>query len=191
MFGLSDSLASQTQSQQLISEPLEPHVESFDIHSNGKRRFIFPFQVITYVFIGLVAVGFLTFMVFDDTSVAQLILWIQIFLAPFYFPGLYFYTRYFKKERHTRIELDHKSQLIKYTHDKKKVNILFHADQVEECVVNLSLLFPYRVDFLSLKLQGGPKIYISSLVVEPAEILTRFAIPYDVRRRAINVLPRR
>lgn len=190
MFGLSDSLAPQTHYHSDPTEYLEPHVESFDIHSRGKRQFIFPFQVITYCVLALVVLGFLTFLLMDDTSLVQVIVWIQVLIAPFYLPGLYYYATYFKQEKHTQVELDPKAQLIKYSHSKEAVNLLFHASQVESCVVNMSLLFPYKVDYLTMKLKGGPEIYISSLVVEPLEILKRFSIEYDIQKRILNPVPR-
>ncbi|MEM7373569.1 MAG: hypothetical protein AAF587_33400 [Bacteroidota bacterium] len=189
MFGLSDSLAFPTQNSHQPVELLEPHVELFDIHSKEKGPFIFPFQLITYCLIAMVALGFVAFLIMDDTSIVQVIFWIQLILAPFYLPGLYYYSRYFMQERFTQVELDFKSQLIKYSHSKTEINLLFQADQVESCVLYMSLLFPYKVNYLSLQLKDGPRVHISSLVVEPSLILHHFSLDYEVRKRLVNAIP--
>lgn len=189
MFGLSDSLAFPTQNNPQTTELIEPHVELYDIHSKEKGPFIFPFQLIAYCLLALVGFGFLAFLLMDDTSIVQVILWIQLLLAPFYVPGLYYYAKYFRQEKFTQVELDFKSQLIKYSHSKTHINLLFHAEQVESCMLHLSLLFPYKVNYLSLQLKNGPLVHISSLVVEPSLILHHFSLDYEIRKRVFNGIP--
>jgi hypothetical protein len=191
MFGRNHSLASQTLSPANTLEKvrLEPHVDQYDIHSTSKSGFTFPFQVISYCLISLVILGLIGWLFTEDFITIKLVLLIQLFFAPFYLPGLYYYFSFLKREKQVELELDSRNQLIKYFQGEKGLHVLFHLDQIEQCVLNVSLIFPYKIDYLSLQLKGGPQIYISSLLIDPAEILSRFAIEYTIEKRMFNPLP--
>ena len=174
-----------------IAIEIEPHVRYFDIESSEKKQFVLPFQLITLFLFIFIIVGFATWLIWDDNSATMIVLGLQCAFAPFYLPGLYFYSRSLKKETDTEIELDKKYGFIKYTNDSTGQNLMFHESQVEHCEVNLSLLLPYRVDYIFLRLKGGKTIFISSLIVEPNEILKDFSFPYQIKKRWINPLPRK
>ncbi|MEM7656677.1 MAG: hypothetical protein AAF399_11150 [Bacteroidota bacterium] len=192
MFGRNDSLAPQTSLEASASEKhqLEPHVEFFDLHSTRKGPFVLPFQVIFYCMIGLVALGFVGWIWLQDQTVVQLVVLIQLFFAPFFIPGLVYYFRFLKRERGVELELDSYHDWIKYYHEPSGTHLLFQSEQVESCTLHLSLIFPYKVDFLSLQLVGGPCVHISSLIISPEEMLERFPIPYEIQKRMFNPIPK-
>ena len=191
MFGRNHSLASQAlaPSTTVKKDRLEPHVDLFNIHSTSKSGFIFPFQVISYCLISLVILGLVGWVFTEDHTIVTLVVLIQLFFAPFFLPGLYYYYRFMKQEKHVELELDSRHELIKYSQGEQGLHVLFHLDQVEKCTLHMSLIFPYKIDYLSLQLAGGPLICISSLVIEPTEILSRFSLDYTIEKRMFNALP--
>ena len=189
--GLADEQPRKKRKRSTIAIEIEPHVQYFDIESSEKKQFILPFQLITWFLFIFIIIGFATWLIWNDNSATMVVLGLQCAFAPFYLPGLYLYSKSLKRETDTEVELDKKNGYIMYTNEKTGKNLLFHESQVEHCEVNLSLLLPYRVDYLSMRLKGGKTVSISSLIVEPKEILNNFSFPYQIQKRWINPLPRK
>ena len=168
---------------------IEPHVKVFDIDSTEKKYFVFPFQLITAFLFAFIIIGFVCWFAWEDNSATFIVVALQLAFAPFYLPGLYLYNRYLKRENHTEVELDKKNRLIKYSNSQDGRNLLFHESQIEKCEISLSIFVPYRLDYIHLHLKGGRVIVISSLIVEPKEILKHFSFPYQIRKRWVNPFP--
>jgi hypothetical protein len=161
-------------------------VSYFDIHSKEQGPFIFPFQMMGYFMCFFVLLDLYFILFQDDTSVSSIVVWIFCIFSPFYLPGLYHYACYRDLEQDTRLEVDSRHQMIKYSNEQQGENLLFHTSQVEHCQVSLSILFPYRIDYLTLRLKGGKTIYVSGLIASPEEILTELDLSYEVERRWFN-----
>lgn len=167
---------------------VEPHVECFDIESSSHQRFTYPFQVITCIMLFFTLVALAYWMVKGDTSFMVVVIGMQCILLPFYFPGVYYYYRYFDQEKHTEMELDRKHELLKYSNLAD--NLLFHRSQIESCILYKSMAFPYEFAFLSLALKGGKSVCISNLIVEPDKIIDALGLQAEVKKRLINPFPK-
>ncbi|RMG28311.1 MAG: hypothetical protein D6730_05750 [Bacteroidetes bacterium] len=167
---------------------LEPHVECFRMDSQSQGRFTLPFYLMTAILGVLVLLAFFFWLVYEDKTMVRVCFWMQLLMAPFYIPGLYYYSMYYEQDKDTELELDKKNELVKYT--GKRHNLLFHKNQVEKVEVHLSMAFPYQLDYLSLHLKGGRQIHISSLVIDPKTMIRWFGRKPTVSRRWFNALPR-
>jgi hypothetical protein len=87
------------------------------------------------------------------------------------------------------VELDHRHQLVLYANDIHKKRLLFHLDQVEDCVLNMSMMLPFRLSYLTLSLKGGIQVHISSLVIDPSEIISLLSRPHRVERHWLSFIP--
>lgn len=168
-------------------EKIEPHVECFMADVKEQNRFTLPFYLITATLTITLCLAFYFWLTTGDKMMIEVSVWLHILFAPFYIPGIYYYSCYFEKDKHTEVEVDKKNELIKYS--SKGVNLLFHKSQVEKCEINLSLLFPYRLDYISLQLAGGRKIYISNLIIDPKTMVRWFKVKPSIQRRYFNSMP--
>lgn len=168
----------------------ESYVEHFTFQKEKQSHFIFPFEMMTYFMLFFLALGLFFTLYHDNQSVGHIVIWMYCVFAPFYVPGLYHYYQYLSRDRHSEVELDSRHGLIKFANSTRQENILFHVSQIETCQVHYSILFPYRIDRLTLSLSGGRQLHISGLVVPPSEILSRFDLPYQVERRLFNSAPK-
>ncbi len=168
----------------------ETHVEHFTFQKEKQSHFIFPFEMMTYFMLLFLALGLFFALYHDDQSVGHIAIWIHCVFAPFYLPGLYHYYQYLSRDQHSEIELDSRHGLIKFTNASRQENLLFHVSQIQSCRVHYSILFPYRIDRLTLHLSGGRQLHISGLVVPPLELLSRFDLPYQIERRLFNAAPK-
>jgi len=187
MFGIQNRLASDKPYAPSLA--LEPYVAYFDARTQDQDTFIFPFQMMGYCMLFFLCMGFYFAFSESDSNISVVIVWLMSIFAPFYIPGIYHYAQYFARDRHTQLELDTRHEWIKYTNIKRGENLLFHVDQIEACQVNCSILFPYRIDYMTIIIQGGKKIHVSSLVVEPHEIISHLGLSYQMRRRWFNSAP--
>lgn len=167
---------------------LEPHVAYYDINTQGKELFTLPFKFIGWSLLTFTVAGFIAFLFWEDQIVARIFFCLMAILCPFYIPGIFYYFSSYKKEEDTRVELDVKHGLIKYENDSGR-NILFHESQIESCTIRLSLLFPYKINYASLKLKGGYQVHISSLILEPQQLVQSFKIPYTLETYWFNQFP--
>jgi len=164
-------------------------VEHFTFQKEKQSQFTFPFEMMTYFMLFFLGLGLFFALFKEDTSVGHIVIWVHCIFAPFYLPGLYHYHQYLSRDQHTEVELDSRHGLIKFCNPTRQENMLFHISQIESCQVHCSILFPYRLDRLTLSLVGGQQLHISSLVVNPAEVLSRFELSYQVERRLFNSAP--
>ncbi|MDX2249424.1 MAG: hypothetical protein SF052_21755 [Bacteroidia bacterium] len=168
---------------------IEPHVTYYDILRTDKRTAILPFQVATIVISGLIAMGFVSWLFQQENPVTYFFIGIVFLLAILYLPYVFFYLSFFSKEEQTRVEIDTKHGYIKYTNPRISQNLLFHRSQITFCQLNRSLLFPFKIDFITLDLKGGRRIHISSLVVDPRDMIRDLSLPYELRSRVFNFMP--
>ncbi|MEL6251105.1 MAG: hypothetical protein AAFR87_03750 [Bacteroidota bacterium] len=192
MFNILTDLADQQPNKQprfKASDYLEPHVAYYDIYSKEKELFILPFKVIGWCLLAFTIAGFASFMIWGNQLIAQIFFCLLAILGPFYLPGIYYYFKCLKKEQDTRIEVDAKHGLIKYEKPGSDKNILFHESQIENCTIRLSLLFPYKINYLNLRLKGGYNVTVSSLILEPQDLVQLFNIPYTIETYWINKIP--
>lgn len=169
---------------------LEPYVSYFDVQSRDQNSFLFPFQVMGYCLGFFLLVGFYFTLFKDDPSISAIVVWMFCIFGPFYVPGVYHYRRCLNHDWDTQLEIDSRNRWLRYTNHRKGENFLFHADQVEKCQVSISILFPYRIDHLTLVLQGGKKIHVSGLVASPREVIDHLDLKYEVERRLFNSVPK-
>lgn len=169
-------------------EKIEPHVEYFVPDKRAQSRFTLPFYLITAALTVAIFLAFYFWLSTGEKFMIEVCVWMHLIFAPFYLPGLYYYSCYFEKDKDTEVEVDKKNELIKYS--SKDVNLLFHKSQVETCEINLSLLFPYKLDYISLKLVGGPKIHISNLVIDSKMMVRWFKVKPSINRRYFNRMPK-
>ncbi len=169
---------------------LEPYVSYYDIHTHSQSQYLLPFQMMGYCLFFFVGLGFYFAIFLDDPSLTMVVAWLFFIFAPFYLPGLYHYSQYLARDQHTSVEVDCKNRWMRYQNSQKGENLLFHADQVLQCRVYLSVLFPYQIDYLSLSLEGGKKIHLSGLIVEPKEIIEDLSLPFEVERKLFNSVPK-
>ncbi|MEZ4826516.1 MAG: hypothetical protein R3C61_09510 [Bacteroidia bacterium] len=188
MFGQITNLTSGNQKTD-SGQPIEPHVSYYDIFSSDKRNAIMPFQIATIVISGLIAMGFVSWIFQDSNPVTSFFIASVFVLAIVYIPYVYAYLRFFTREEQTMVEIDNKYGYIKYTNGRTNQNLLFHSSQITACRFNRSLLFPLKIDFLTLDLKGGRRIHVSSLVVNPRDMIRDLSIPYELRSRVINFMP--
>jgi hypothetical protein len=165
----------------------EPHVTSFQISETIVGRFVVPFEWITYCLSVMILCAVLFWMWLDSTLLIEVAIWTLVMVAPLYFTGLAYYLRYYLREQNTRLEIDHKHCLIQYKNGQQ--NYLFRFDQVMRCDVTISTFLPYPLEYTTLQLQGDVYIHISNLIVDPAEMVAMFSVPYEVRRKMLNRLP--
>ena len=167
----------------------EPHVEFFDILSSDKQRVNLPFQVTTSMMIFLLAVGFCSWIVWEENIITYVCIGLFALFIPFYLPYMVYYLRYFSREEHTEVEIDSKHGFIKYTNRKNGRNLLFHKDQIIASHINHSLLFPFRIDYIDFELMGGERVIVSSLVIDPRIVVRDLTIPYYVVNKIFNWFP--
>ena len=167
--------------------PIEPHVTTLGMRTHVVERFAVPFEWVTYCLSTMILSALLCWMWLGSTLLIEGALWTLALIAPFYFTGLLYYLRYYSREQDTRLEIDHKHQLIQYK--SRHRNLLFHFDQVTHCAVTVSTFLPYRLEYTSLRLCGDIDIHISNLIVDPEDMVAMFEVPYEVRRRLFNSMP--
>ncbi|MEL6630597.1 MAG: hypothetical protein AAFQ83_03990 [Bacteroidota bacterium] len=170
---------------------LEPHVSYFDIHSSEKQALTLPFQLMSYLLLFFVVIGFYYHLVQGENSITPLITWLFAIFAPFYFPGIYLFNQYMVREQRKQVEIDERYQYIQYVDRHTGENILFHVDQVDRVTLNMSMMFPYGVDYMSMYLKGGKVIHISSLVVSPRILINAMGFEYEIKERVFNPFPAR
>jgi hypothetical protein len=165
----------------------EPHVTCFQINEKVTDRFSVPFEWVTYCLSVMIFSAVLYWMWMDSTLLIEIAVCTLVLIAPLYFTGLGYYLHYYHREQHTRLEIDHKHRLIQYNNGCR--NLLFRFDQVERCDVTVSTFQLYPLEYTTFQLQGDVHIHISNLIVDPAEMVAMFAVPYEVRRKMFNALP--
>ena len=168
---------------------LEPHICRYDFNSTEKALFIWPFQLISYASIIMIVVGLGVWLYGGEQTICQALALIQLFFAPFYFPGVIMYRKYFKKEQSVTLDIDTKDGFIQYQHLGRRENILFHPQQIERLEMHASMMLPYRLDYLSIHLKGGKKVHISGLIAEPEEIIRHIRRPFMVKKHLFNPFP--
>ncbi|MEZ4776039.1 MAG: hypothetical protein R3D00_22880 [Bacteroidia bacterium] len=188
MFGQITNLTSGNQKTD-TSFGIEPHVSLYDILHTDKRNVTMPFQIATIIISGLIAMGFVSWSFQQANPVTYFFIAMVFVLAVLYIPYVFFYLNFFSKEEQTQVEIDNKYGYIKYTNPRISQNILFHREQITACQYNRSLLFPLKIDFLTLDLKGGGRIHVSSLVVDPRELIRDLALPYELKSRFFNFMP--
>lgn len=193
MFNILTDLASQQPEKSpktAATVYLEPHVGYYDIYSSSKNLFTLPFKIIGWSLLGFTLAGFASVIVWQNDLIAQVFFCLMALFGPFYLPGIYYYFTCYNKEVDTRVELDAKHGLIKYEKPENGRNILFHESQIEKCTVKLSLLFPYKINYVSLQVKGGYEVNISSLIVEPQHLVQQFNLSYTLETYWFNRFPK-
>lgn len=166
---------------------IEPHVEIHRVDETRQHHFTLPFQLMLGSMGVMLALAFYFWFAFEDKTTVQIICYMQLIFAPFYIPGIYFYSKYYTKDINSCLEIDSKNRLIQY--ESPKESLLFHADQVEHCEIHMSLLLPYQIHYTTLKLKGGKVLNISSLLITPDKLMKYLSIFPEVHQHAFNVMP--
>lgn len=187
MFGISQPITHGTRSASVTSE-LEPHVMSFRLDASPGMPFSLSYKLISLSVLACLMLGFFLWQQTGQMWLVQVSAWTGLALAALFYPGWVQYHRVHQYESAACVELDSKNQLIKYTHEKEQINILFHPSQVEACEVHICMMLPNRIDTLWLQLKDGPRIMISSLLAEPSELMRTIRKPYSLRKRWFPVL---
>lgn len=167
----------------------EPHVEYFDIHQESKIRFLLVYQILMGMMGLLLALGYLTLFVLHDMKMVGAILIAEFCILPLMAVGLYLYQRYLDHESVTQLEVDSKYDLVKYSNARLCQNLLFHSSQVEDCTIFSSLVVPFQLDYLRIRLKNGPVIHISGLVADPRDLARRLSLRCRVIYKWVNPLP--
>ncbi len=189
MSGQLPNLTTSTERKVKINKEIEPHVDTYNIESRDKRWATFPIEVLSYSLLGLLVIGFMIGLTFEENVFSQILVVVIGIISPFYLPYMYFFLRYLKKDEHTEIEVDHKHGYIKYTNHKAEKNLLFHQSQVTNCVIHQSLFLPLNIDYLIIYLEGGEKIYFSSLIIDIQDFVQESTLPYQVKKKFLNLIP--
>ncbi len=188
MFDILTKFTTKKQTYRKIIEKIEPHVEYFMLDASTQGRFTLPFHLITATLAILLILASYFWLTTGDRMMIEVCILMQLIFAPFYIPGLYYYSLYYEKDKHTQVEVDKKNELIKYS--SKGTNLLFHKSQVEKCEIHFSLIFPYQLEYVSLYLKGDRKINISNLVIDPKVMARWFDTKPLVYHRYVNPLPK-
>ncbi|MDX2285394.1 MAG: hypothetical protein NW241_14610 [Bacteroidia bacterium] len=169
-------------------EPVR-QVLQFRIHHARSSSLSFPYWLMLVCLGLLLGIGIYRQQTAGEWTMLELTGWMSLMFVPIFAPAGWLLSCWVRKERGTRIELDLASDLIQYTNPRLGVNVLFHVSQIESCEWLHSLLLPMNVDVLRLHLAGGPSICVSSLVLETAELMEWYRIPFQIRNCWINSLP--
>jgi len=168
---------------------IEPHVRYYDIGRHERGELVFPFQLMAFTLLGFVAIGLFDVLFRGDSQMVLVVFWLYCIFSPFYFPGVYHFYHYFKRERQKTIELDFKHQLITYEDRHKGSKLHFSVSSISSCVIYHSQMFPYGIDYLKITLDNGTHIIISSLLISPWRFLEELEVDYEVEKRVFNSLP--
>ncbi|GAB4411425.1 MAG: hypothetical protein OHK0039_16620 [Bacteroidia bacterium] len=136
-----------------------------------------------YVLMALTLVALYAKYALGNGSLVGVLLWMQCLFAPYYLPALYYHNRYASLEAGTELEVDTRHGLIQFARRQEGVNMLFHVSQIRQCRLACNLLLPHQIDVLTLSLDGGYEIQLSSLVVDPYAFTGRFGLPVEMHRR--------
>ncbi|MEO0469083.1 MAG: hypothetical protein AAF206_05640 [Bacteroidota bacterium] len=183
MFGRLRSLAANRTTTAKLTV-LEPHVDHFDIHSVDKTPFLIPFRIIGSGMLLLLFLGTWEGLVKDNQTFAMLAASMVMVMGIFYVPGMYLYARFLDRELDTEVEIDSRAELIKYRNGS--TNLLFHVSQIESCEMYQNILFPYRLDRITICLSDGPSLTISALIIDPWELSEHLKLPVSSRQRMID-----
>lgn len=161
----------------------ESRIRWYDFRSRTQQPFLRPFQIIGIGLAGLLLLSSVIRHQEGNQALVHTLLILGGILLGLCLPGLLYYLHYFVRSRRTGLELDEENGFIRYVNAFEGQNLLFHAEQVDRCVLCLNLLLPYRVDTIILFLRGGHTIEVSSLVMDPLELIRRFGFRPEVYQR--------
>ncbi|MCI4671411.1 MAG: hypothetical protein MRZ79_24935 [Bacteroidia bacterium] len=168
---------------------VEPHVEYYDIATHDRGEVTFPFQLMAYTLLLFVGLGYFNFFMGGTSNMTLIVFWVYCIFTPFYFPGIYHFMSYFKREKQKSVEIDLKHQLVTYEDGVLGKKLHFGAESVQSATIYHSQLFPYGIDYAVLQLAGGEKIVLSSLLISPWKLLTCLELEYEVVKKVFNGLP--
>lgn len=169
---------------------VEPYVHSYSLALTDQSRFTLPFQLMSYLLLSLIVFGFYGWLVNENNQIISVVIWLHAIFAPFYIPGVYHYYRFLRHEESKEVEIDERNKYIQYHNSRTGEKFLFHASQIVKCRYYRTILFPYNIDYVQLILKGGKEVYLSSLVVDPRELLADLDVRYSVEQKLFNSMPR-
>ncbi|MEO0895622.1 MAG: hypothetical protein AAFY71_04460 [Bacteroidota bacterium] len=168
---------------------LEPHVSYYDINSQSRSELAFPLHLMAGTLLFFVAIALVNLIFYGNDSFNLVIFWLYCIFSPFYFPGIYHLYQYAKREENKRLEIDHKHHLITYEDKEAERNLHFSLDSIEKCTIYHTQMLPYGIDYMEIELKGGQRVFCSTLLIDPWEMVDELGIPYQIKKRVFNALP--
>lgn len=167
----------------------EPHVSYFDIESQDRGEIVFPFQLMAFTLLAFVGLGIFNYFTGGSANITLIVLWLYCIFSPFYFPGIYHFWNYFKRERQKSLELDLKYHYLTYEDKHLGKKLHFSVDSIASSTIYHSQMFPYGIDYIKFNLKGGEEVLLSSLLISPWELVEDLELTYTVEKKVFNSLP--
>lgn len=168
------------------SRILEPYVDLFAFRRDQQGDFLFPFQLMAYCPLGFITLSIGGYFYSGSDHLSTAAIFMVMILAPFYVSGIYYSLCCVGTYEPVRVEVDTKHRYVQYIDERRQLNPLFSAEDVIQCTLWRSQLFPHRIDNLELQLVNGQQLYISSLIVEPRDLLARLDLTAEEQVRLLN-----
>jgi hypothetical protein len=184
MFGKQIDLAPQQPDYPIQSFQDSPYSDSYRINPALMKPLLEPFQWLALTNFLLIGLGIFLSLFTEMESVITVITTMVAVGGLFYLLGVFSIFLVYQRDRNLIFELDHQNGLMHYKNARE--NLLFHRDQVLICEWHQNLLFPYRVDQLTLHLKGERSITISNLVIDPTLLLTWVEATYVHRQHWVK-----
>lgn len=157
----------------------------YSLDTERLQRSLEPFRWIAWANLALVGVGAVLSLFSGMTTFVEVLATLVGVGGLFYLTGLLFLYPIYQRDKSLELELDFDTGFIHYKSATE--NLLFHRDQVQVCEWQEYLLFPHRIDQVTLYLEGERTLKISNLIIDPIYLINWLQSGYVPRQYWVGV----
>lgn len=162
-----------------------PFTDRFEIDRQRLQEVMQPFQWLVRINLALIVMGIGLTTLVEMAVLFHVIITVVGVGMLFFMGGMMTLFPVYTRDKELQLELDHEGGFIQLKRPGE--NLLFHRQQVLVCEWHQPLLMPYQVDQISLHLKGGKTLELSSLVIEPTQLIAWLQSGYVTRHPWVKV----